>query len=717
MTATVDAAAAARATGAPRGGHDRRGRRQISQLPYLPGLDGLRALAVVAVMVYHANSSWLAGGYLGVEVFLVISGYLITLLLIAEHERSGSISLGGFWIRRARRLLPAVVTMMLLLTVWVSLFEREELGKLRGDVVAGLLYGSNWYQIWIGAGYSAGNDFAPLRHLWSLAVEEQFYVVWPLVMLGFVRFGSRRIAGIARWLLLGAVVITVAIAVLAPGGAQQTAELTPGSYWFVGDRAISKPDFLYLSTITRAGGLLLGSAFAMLWRPAAVMRGPLRRRGFALDLAALVGLAVLVAMCVTVSFDPSRGVHGLLFHGGFFLTGVATLALIAAITHGGAVTGRILSLPVLLWIGTRSYGLYLYHWPIYQIIRHVAAKPLALHEFVAAIAATCVVTELSYQLVEQPIRRGRLGEVVRGRRRPGGGLDPVQRRWALGGGVVAVALGVFAVGSMATAELRQNEVQESIEAGRDESCDVLVDLDCDGTDDLDADGNPIGEAVGAPADAAPSTDEVFAEGETSTEGEAATEGEAPPEGDASTGAEPATSAAGTEEAVVPGTTEPPPEQAPARYLALGDSVMLGAAANLTDHGITVDAKESRSWNDGLEIIRTLADQDRLPEKLVIHLGTNSAISQGQMESMMEAVADVPQVVMLSVVIPTYPDIEAANNAVIYSTITRYANVQLLDWAGLAPQCPAADCFSEDGIHLRPDGRAWYATQIEQILGV
>ncbi|MEP6296974.1 MAG: acyltransferase, partial [Ilumatobacter sp.] len=175
MTATDAATSALRETGPVTRPLSRRkadilGRQQISQLPYLPGLDGVRALAVVAVMVYHANSSWLAGGYLGVEVFFVISGYLITLLLIAEHERSGTIDLKNFWIRRFRRLLPALFVMLLLLSVWVALFERDALGKLRGDVLAGVLYGSNWYQIWTGAGYSAGNDFAPLRHLWSLAV-------------------------------------------------------------------------------------------------------------------------------------------------------------------------------------------------------------------------------------------------------------------------------------------------------------------------------------------------------------------------------------------------------------------------------------------------------------------------------------------------------------------------------------------------------------------
>ena len=206
-------------------------------------------------------------GYLGVEVFFVISGYLITLLLIAEHERTGTIDLKNFWIRRFRRLLPALFVMMLLLTVWVALFKSEALGKLRGDVIAGTAYVSNWYQIWIGAGYSAGSDFAPLRHLWSLAVEEQFYVIWPLVMLAFVQVGSRRIAGIARWLFLAAVAITVMVAVLNYSGPQQNPEFTPDAYWTIFGRQISIPDTLYLSTISRAGGLLLGSAFAMIWRP------------------------------------------------------------------------------------------------------------------------------------------------------------------------------------------------------------------------------------------------------------------------------------------------------------------------------------------------------------------------------------------------------------------------------------------------------------------
>ena len=206
-------------------------RRTLSSVPYLRGLDGMRALAVIAVMVYHANSSWLPGGFIGVEVFFVISGYLITLLLIGEHERSGRISLGQFYLRRARRLLPALFLMLALVTVYTAMFKREELGRLRGDVLAALGYVSNWFQIWVGQGYTAEGQFAPLRHLWSLAVEEQFYLVWPLVMIVLIRLGKGRLPSYSRWLLLAAVAISVAVGLLFEPARAVDPATTPDAFW------------------------------------------------------------------------------------------------------------------------------------------------------------------------------------------------------------------------------------------------------------------------------------------------------------------------------------------------------------------------------------------------------------------------------------------------------------------------------------------------------
>ena len=171
---------------------------QTSRLPYLPGLDGLRAIAVVAVMIYHANHEWLSGGFLGVEVFFVISGYLITLLLVDEYERKGRIDLGQFWKRRARRLLPALLLLLAGLAVFMVLFRRRPMGRTRGDFTGGIFYVSNWYQIIVGQGYTANEAFVPLRHLWSLAVEEQFYLVWPLIMTVLLaRRGGRDLSRLA----------------------------------------------------------------------------------------------------------------------------------------------------------------------------------------------------------------------------------------------------------------------------------------------------------------------------------------------------------------------------------------------------------------------------------------------------------------------------------------------------------------------------------------
>ena len=383
-------------------------RAHISRVPYLPGLDGMRALAVVAVMVYHANSDWLPGGFFGVEMFFVISGYLITLLLISERERTYRISLRHFWLRRARRLLPALFTMMFFVTVWTAIFKNEALGALRGDVIAGFFYVSNWYQIWEGLGYTAAGDFAPLRHLWSLAVEEQFYLLWPVVMIFLLgRNGTRQVAAVSRWLFVCAVLITVATALLFYPGPIAEPNVTPDAYWWLGDRPINKIDTLYLGTVSRLSGILLGAAFAMVWRPLAIVRGPLRSKGRLFDAVALVGVIGFAWLCWNTYLVTPSGADPFVFRGGIFLAGLATLSIIAAVTHRGAYANRLLGNPAFRWVGTRSYGLYLYHWPIYQMIRGVAGNKLTVSEFVFALFLTTIVTELSYRLVETPIRQGR----------------------------------------------------------------------------------------------------------------------------------------------------------------------------------------------------------------------------------------------------------------------------------------------------------------------
>ena len=675
MTATADASGTpTRAESRPATGLGRRRPpSDISRVPYLPGLDGMRALAVVAVMVYHANSDWLPGGYLGVEVFFVISGYLITLLLISEKERTSTVDMKHFWMRRARRLLPALFMMLLALTIWVSLFERDVLGKLRGDVIASLLYVANWYQIWTGAGYTAANDFAPLRHLWSLAVEEQFYIVWPLVMFALLKGGTRRIAGISRWLVLVALALTAITAVLFYDGPIGTPEVTPDAYWSIFGREISIFDWAYLGTFSRASGLLLGAAFAMVWRPVAVMRGPLRNKGALLDVLAFGGFAILAALTWWMWLVSPEGGNPWLFRGGFLLCAVATLMMISAVTHERAMTSRVLRIPILLWIGTRSYGLYLYHWPIYQLIRNIAGKKLTVMEFVFAMVLTVIITEASYRFVETPIRKGTfVSSLARVFRSPVAG----PRNALIGAGAVLAGLTLFAGISLATAPVQENEVRQFLDEGAEATCDVVNDPTCSGA-----------EGTEAPA---VSDDTVGPEGTTDPSGSLA-----PPASDAAT---------------TTTTTAAPLEPIP--MLALGDSVMLGAAGQLRDDGFIVDATESRQFSNGADTIATLNEQGRLGDVVVVHLGTNGTIGSSDMTRMMDALAGVPQVLLLTLEAPV--DWIGGNNALIYDTVANYANVSLLDWAGLTSACPG-DCFASDGYHLRPDGQVYYTALIDGAL--
>lgn len=641
--------------------------RQISGVPYLPGLDGMRALAVIAVMIYHANPGWLPGGFLGVEVFFVISGYLITLLIVAEHERTDRLSLGAFWARRARRLLPALFTMLLLVIVYTAIFVPDALGQLRGDVIAALTYVTNWYQIWQGQGYTAAGDFAPLRHLWSLAVEEQFYLLWPLVMLALLARGSRRVARASVWLVVAALITTLLMAVLYTPGRIADCSITPEQYWQIAGRCISKMDTLYLSTITRAGGLLAGAALALVWRPLAVMRGPLRSKGVVFDLMAVVGLVGLAAMFWFVYLVEPSGADPVLFRGGFLVCGVLTLLVLLGVTHRGGLSGRVLGTSVLLWIGVRSYGLYLYHWPIYQAIRKVAGNPLTLPQFIVAMVLTVAITEASFRFIETPIRARRVKQWWNELRRS---RDPLARQVVLASAATLTVIALFGTISLATAPLKENEIAESLT----EASGAVTDLDALLT----------GTADGASAEQPVTT--------------------MPPETDPSVSASTTTTTTTT-------TTTLPPE--PIDFLAIGDSVMLGAAQQLRDNRVVVDAAVSRQMIDMIPVMQQLRDQERFGTAVIVHLGTNGPVSQETIDAFMEPLANVPNVIVLTN--RAARGWTAGNNELLRALATR-PNVILLDWEVLAAECPG-ECFYSDGIHLRPDGQRYYSQLIFDVLGI
>ena len=347
-------------------------------LAYRPGLDGLRAIAVAGVFLYHSRIDWLPGGFLGVDLFFVLSGYLITSLLLVEWDAGTRIDLRRFWLRRARRLLPALVVVVLAALVLSAIFARGDLARTRGDAVSSLLYYTNWHLIFANHSYFVrmGNP-SLLEHLWSLAVEEQFYLVWPLLLVpGLVLIGRRRLPF-----------------VVAAGIVASTALM-----WVL--YSPTDPSRVYYGTDTRAFLLLMGILLALVWP--AVER--LRR---ALPLLELLGVSALVASVLLfrqmVDFNPT------LYRGGDLAAAFCFAVLIAAVAHPGTGLGQALGVAPLRWLGERSYGIYLWHWPVVELMRPGADIPWTGPGVVVAQAAIVLsAATLSYRYVEQPIRTGSL---------------------------------------------------------------------------------------------------------------------------------------------------------------------------------------------------------------------------------------------------------------------------------------------------------------------
>ena len=356
---------------------------------YMPGLDGIRALAVAAVIAYHLGFGWAPGGLLGVGVFFTLSGYLITDLLLAQWH-DGRRRLGEFWLRRARRLLPALFVMLAVVTVWVAVAARSRLPGLRGEVVSAVAYVNNWWQIAQHASYfSRFSAPSPLSHLWSLSVEEQFYFLWPwLLLLGVHLIPERRRPIRIRPRLAGATLL------LAAASALEMALLYRPSF---------DATRIYEGTDTRALGLLAGAALAMIWPS-----GDLTTRVTPGARRILDGLGVLGLVAIGLLVWRTNQYSAFLYRDGLVLLAIATVLVIAAGAHPATRVGRALGWGPLCWVGVRSYGIYLWHLPIIVLTTPAGSRGIDPLRAAAQVAATIAVATVSWRYVEEPIRHGAL---------------------------------------------------------------------------------------------------------------------------------------------------------------------------------------------------------------------------------------------------------------------------------------------------------------------
>jgi peptidoglycan/LPS O-acetylase OafA/YrhL len=573
---------------------------------YMPGLDGLRAFAVTGVLLYHAELDWIPGGFMGVDVFFVISGYLITSLLLAEHRNRSHIGLSQFYLRRARRLLPALFLVLGVTSLFAVVFLPDEVTKLRGDVVAALGYGTNWWQIFRNVSYFEASGRPPmLQHLWSLAVEEQFYLIWPLLLAGMLKlWHGRRKPMLLTTLVMIAISIALMVGISVSRGYPIDAD----------------PSRVYYGTDTRAFTLLIGAVLAMVWAPWRLSKRTPPGGRLVLDALGLVGLVGLTYMFLEVSeFSPD------LYRGGFVVTALLAALVIAVTVHPAADLSRFfLGLKPMRWIGERSYGLYLWHWPVYMITRpQLDIGITGLPNLALRLSVTVALAELSYRYVEQPIRQGALGRWFTSMR--------------AATGTEQLRMGIASIVTAATL------------------CLVVV-LIAIGL----ADGRPPPPPPGLEANAASSQTPIPSTVPTT---QVTVPGQVPP---------PVTQPAGP---IVP------------RVTAVGDSVMLGAKTALEQRlgSVRVDAAVSRQFGTAIDILREWHAAGVLSDTVVVHMGTNGIITQGHIDAVMDILKDRKRVVFLNLKVPRRW--EQPDNDVLGANIPKYKNAVLIDWHAIASAHP------------------------------
>ncbi|PFA48448.1 acetyltransferase [Bacillus anthracis] len=558
---------------------------------YMVGLDSLRGLAILGVILYHINFNWMPGGFLGVTVFFVLSGYLITDILAMEWKRNKRIDLKKFWLSRARRLLPGMLVMLVITLAWITIFHSSLLGKMRGDSIAALFYVSNWWYIYHKLSYFDNfNQISPLNHFWSLAVEEQFYVVWPFIIslgLYYIKKQSRMILLIC----LGAFASALAMAILYEPGVD--------------------PSRIYYGTDTRAFSLLIGAVLALVWPSNRLANKIIPKARFILDVVGGIALIIILVMFwKTNQYDP------FLYKGGMVLLSIATALLVANLAHPASRIAQFLRFRPLRWVGVRSYGIYLWHYPILTLTTpKVNAGDFSLIRATLQFLLIILIAQISWKFIEKPIRQGALQNIQ---------FKNLRLQNVTLGVKLALVCSLFftsiaVLGLSNASKAKGNYQQDKVEAVQTQPA-------------------PHPVAVWEK----PNQETPLNQGESKE------------------------------------VNSSHPKN-PLTVTAIGDSVMIDITPYLknTFPDIRIDAQIGRQLSKAIPVVEQLKNEGNLGNYVIIGLGTNGAFTTEQLVSLIKLIGNERKIIFINTRVPR--PWESIVNERLKVTVTKYPNVTLVDW--------------------------------------
>ena len=580
---------------------------------YIHSVDGLRAVAVLAVLLYHLGINWIPGGFLGVDLFFVISGYVITGLILDSISRSGTLDLRAFYLSRIRRLVPALVAMVVMTLLYITTYAPETLRRFLSDLPYVFTGSMNWALVNRKQDYFQTIGRPPLlQHTWSLAVEAQFYLIWPLVLLFILRYFGKKNISIA------------ALAIALASG------LALFIYSVQIDTHESAVSHVYFGTDTHSIGLFLGSALAVSWHPQNLTREISKRAQDFVDLIGVFGLLGLLSTFLFINESDAT-----LYRIAFPVSAIFGCATLISVVHPASRFAPILSIKPMIWIGERSYGIYLWHWIVFQLTRpsiDLVGDDWALYAL--RILVVFALADISLRYVELPVRRGYFELWFRGMKYR---TKAVRFRQKLGTVVISISTIALAVVASISGLNKADELAAKAAAAAKASSQSSNNTNQDG----------VVTALSTPG-----------------------------------------------------------------LWVTGDSVILGIRNVLAQYQKIelINARVGRQIGELIQVAKT--DQQYVSKSpVVLNMGNNNKLSEGDVVTLMEIVKNQPKIVVVNTAVPRpWKD---SNNELIAKVVSRYANTTIIDWNRISTNHP--EYFAEDGVHLNPPGVNAYVSAILEVL--